>query len=70
MSHKYNVIPIAVRRSITWRIPIDLIDAVDEMRKHDKRDRTAVVVEAIQRLVQSNARKRPGRFMRAPRRNR
>jgi len=39
--------PLAVRRSITWRIPIDLLERVDKLRKRDGRDRTAVVVDAL-----------------------
>lgn len=40
--------PIRTRESITWRIPIDLLAAIDKYRKITGHDRTAVVVEALQ----------------------
>jgi hypothetical protein len=39
--------PLATRKAINWRIPIDLLDRVDQYRKTTKQDRTAVVVDAL-----------------------
>jgi metal-responsive CopG/Arc/MetJ family transcriptional regulator len=43
--------PLRTRESITWRIPIELLEELDELRAKTGQDRTAVVVEALQSYV-------------------
>ena len=52
-------IPIATRRLITWRIPLDLIDQLDAVR--GKKQRTQCVVEALQLWLGSIGRRRRAR---------
>lgn len=50
-------IPIALRRSITWRIPIDLLERIDAIRG-ERQTRTDVVVRAIARYLATEGRRR------------